>query len=238
MIDLPKVILVDLDDTILDSDSNADEVWLEVCREFASSLGSVTAKVLHAAVMDSRDWLWGDLERARRGRLEARLDIVSTAFTRLNISNSPNVASMADRYAALRENTLKPFPGAMDALKRLKKAGIHMGLLTNGSSESQRAKIDKFGLAEFFDNIQIEGEFGVGKPDERAFLNALDVLGVTPADAWMVGDNLEWDVHGAQQVGIYAVWVDAHGGGLPDGTTVRPDRTIRSLSDLIADDTD
>ena len=234
MIDLPKAILVDLDDTILDSDSNADEVWLEVCREFASSLGSVTAEVLHAAVMDSRDWLWGDLERARRGRLEARLDIVSTAFASLKIPDSPNVAGMADRYAALRENTLKPFPGAMDALKRLKKTGIRMGLLTNGRSESQRAKIDKYDLAGFFDHIQIEEEFGIAKPDERAFLNALDVLGVTPADAWMVGDNLEWDVHGAQRVGIYAVWMDAHGNGLPDGSTVHPDRTIRSLSELIA----
>ena len=145
---------------------------------------------------------------------------------------------MADRYAALRENTLKPFPGAMDALKRLKKTGIRMGLLTNGRSESQRAKIDKYDLAGFFDHIQIEEEFGIGKPDERAFLNALDVLGVTPADAWMVGDNLEWDVHGAQRVGIYAVWMDAHGNGLPDGSTVHPDRTIRSLSELLDDGTD
>ena len=145
---------------------------------------------------------------------------------------------MADRYAALRENTLKPFPGAMDALKRLKKTGIRMGLLTNGRSESQRAKIDKYDLAGFFDHIQIEEEFGIGKPDKRAFLNALDALGEGPADAWMIGDNLDFDIHGAQRVGIYAVWMDAHGGGLPDGTTVRPDRTIRSLSDLIADDTD
>ena len=234
MIDLPKAILIDLDDTILDSDSNADEVWLEVCREFGCRLGSVTAEVLHAAVMDSRDWLWGDLERARRGRLEARLDIVSTAFASLKIPDSPSVAGMADRYTSIRENTLKPFPGAVDALKRLKKTGIRMGLLTNGRSESQRAKIDKYDLAGFFDHIQIEEEFGVGKPDEQAFLNALDVLGVTPADAWMVGDNLEWDVHGAQRVGIYAVWMDAHGNGLPDGSTVHPDRTIRSLSELIA----
>ena len=141
---------------------------------------------------------------------------------------------MADRYATIREEKLKPFPGAIDTLRRLKGTGRRMGLLTNGRSESQRAKIDKYDLAGFFDHIQIEEEFGIDKPDERAFLNALDVLGVTPADACMVGDNLEWDVHGAQRVGIYAVWMDAHGNGLPDGSTVRPNRTIRSLSELIA----
>ena len=50
----------------------------------------------------------------------------------------------------------------------------------------------------------------------------------------MVGDDLEFDIRGAQQAGIYAVWVDARGGGPPAGTSVRPDRIIGSLSDLVA----
>lgn len=238
--DLPKALLVDLDDTILDSDSNADVVWLEVCKEFTCRFGSVTVENLHAAVMDARGWLWGDLERARKARLDlwqARRDILTRALARLRISNPPVVDGMADRYAAIREEELKPFPGAIDTLRRLKAAGIRMGLLTNGSSESQQGKVDKHGLAEFFDHIQIEGEFGIGKPDERAFRNALHVLGVSPADTWMIGDNLDFDIHAAQQLGIYAIWVDAPGNGLPTGTPVRPDRTIRSLSELIADDT-
>jgi len=239
--DLPKTLLVDLDDTILDSDSNADEVWLEVCREFAGRLDGLTAIDLHAAVMDSRDWLWGDLERARKGRLDlwqARRDILTRSLARLQISNPPVVEGMADCYATKRDEELKPFPGAIDTLRRLKAAGIRMGLLTNGSSDSQRGKVDKHGLAELFDHIQIEGEFGIGKPDERAFRNALSVLRARPSEAWMIGDNLITDIRGAQQVGIYAVWVDAPGNGLPAGTTVRPDRIIRSLSELITRDID
>ena len=57
--------------------------------------------------------------------------------------------------------------------------------------------------------------------------------GVGPAETWMIGDNLDFDILGAQQVGIYAVWVDAHRKGLPAGTTVRPDRTIGSLTELV-----
>ena len=89
--DLPKALLLDLDDTILDSDSNADDVWLEVCREFAPRLGSVTPKDLHAAVMNARDWLWGDLERARRGCLDlpqARRDLLTRALGRHKTPNS------------------------------------------------------------------------------------------------------------------------------------------------------
>ena len=198
--DLPKALLIDLDDTILDSDSNADEVWLEVCREFAGRLGGVTPEDLHAAVMDARCWLWGDFERARKARLDlwqARRDILSRAFDSLGISNSPIVDGMADRYATMREEKLKPFPRAIDTLRRLNAADIPMGLITNGSSESQRGKIDKHGLAEFFGHIQIKGEFGIGKPDKRAFRNALDDLSVRPAETWMIGENLITDIRGA-----------------------------------------
>ncbi|MYB50552.1 MAG: hypothetical protein F4X72_15015 [Dehalococcoidia bacterium] len=100
VMDLPKALLVDLDDTILDSDSHADEVWLEVCREFAGRLEVVTPEELHCAVMDSRDWLWSDLERAPKGRLDlsqARRDILTRSLARLQISNPPVVGGMADR---------------------------------------------------------------------------------------------------------------------------------------------
>ena len=239
MMDLPKALIIDLDDTILDSDGNADDIWHQVCQEFASRFGSVSAKDLHAAVMDAREWLWGDLERARRARLDlpqARRDLLTRALTRLAILDAAVVDEMSDRYSYLRDEKLKPFPGAVDALRRLRDTGARMALLTNGSSESQRGKIDKYGLEEFFDHIQIEGEFGVGKPDELAFRNALDALGVGPEDAWMIGDNLDFDIHAAQQLGIYAVWMDAQDNGLPDETTVRPDRIINSLSDLFAAD--
>ncbi len=241
MMDLAKALIIDLDDTILDSDGNADGVWRQVCREFAPRLGNVSAKHLHTAVMDARGWLWGDLERARRGRLDlsqATRDLLTRALTHLGILDVAVVDEMSDRYSYLRDEKLRPFPGAIDALQRMRDTGVRMALLTNGSSESQRDKVDKHGLAEFFDHIQIEGEFGIGKPDERAFRSSLDALGVGPHDAWMIGDNLDFDIHGAQLVGIYAIWVDAHNNGLPVETTVRPDKIINSLLELVAHDTD
>jgi putative hydrolase of the HAD superfamily len=88
-------------------------------------------------------------------------------------------------------------------------------------------------LAHRFDHIQIEGEHGFGKPEEAAYRHALAALGVGPADAWMVGDNLEWEVVAPQRLGIYAIWYDGYGTGLPAGSTVRPDRIIRRLPELL-----
>ena len=104
MTDLPGALLLDLDDTILDSYGDPDAVWLRLCQEFAGGLADVTPEELHAAVKSSRDWLWGDPERARRGRLDlpqSRRDIVLGAFARLDIPDSPTAVRMADRYTTV-----------------------------------------------------------------------------------------------------------------------------------------
>ena len=36
-----------------------------------------------------------------------------------------------------------------------------------------------------------------------------------------------------QRLGIFAIWIDVHGDGLPEGSTVKPDRIIRSLTELL-----
>jgi putative hydrolase of the HAD superfamily len=49
----------------------------------------------------------------------------------------------------------------------------------------------------------------------------------------MIGDNLEWEVEAPQKLGIYSVWVDSQGKGLPKGSNITPNRTIRSITELI-----
>jgi FMN phosphatase YigB (HAD superfamily) len=49
----------------------------------------------------------------------------------------------------------------------------------------------------------------------------------------MVGDKLDWDVAGAQAVGIFGIWLDKAGAGLPQDSTTQPDRIVRSISELV-----
>jgi putative hydrolase of the HAD superfamily len=131
-----------------------------------------------------------------------------------------------------RDRAIEPCADAIDTLSWLRSTGCRLALLTNGAAQPQRAKIERFGLAEFFEHILIEGERGFGKPDPRVYLTALDHLALAPADVWMIGDNLEWDVAAPQRLGIFAIWVDRAGTGLSAGHRVRPDRIIRRLSEV------
>jgi putative hydrolase of the HAD superfamily len=61
----------------------------------------------------------------------------------------------------------------------------------------------------------------------------MEVLGVEPDETWMVGDNLEWEIVAPQRLGIYAIWHDGYGVGLPRNFPIRPDRIICRLSELL-----
>jgi HAD superfamily hydrolase (TIGR01509 family) len=235
-VSLPRALLLDLDDTIVDFSRGADPCWRGICERFAPRIEGVTAEELFAAIKERRAWFWADPVRHRRGRLhidEARREIVAAALAQLGVAAPALAREIADTYVSERERTVQPFPGAIGALRHLRDQGVRLALITSGNGAIQRQKIERFGLAHLFDCILIEGEFGIGKPDERIYLYALDELGAEPEETWMAGDNLEWDVGAPQALGITGIWVDFAGQGLPEGTPVHPDRIIRSLTELV-----
>ena len=232
---LPKAILVDLDDTILVYGSS-DQAWRQISNTFGSTIEGLDSEGLFAAIVESRDWYWSDPDRHRKGRLDlsaARRTIVSSALSRLGL-DLPRVAQdIAESYASVREEGARLSRGAIPTLRCLRESGVRLALVTNGAGEAQRDKIGRFKLASLFDYILIEGEFGVGKPDERVYLHALDQLGAQTSEAWMVGDNLEWEVAAPKRLGILTIWFDSAGSGLPASSNIRPDRMIRSLPELL-----
>ena len=236
MTDTPKAILFDLDDTILSASAHRHAIMADVAARYAPSVPGVSAGDLLAALRDGAGDYWDDPARHREGRLDptgATRAIAEIALTSLGASDAgPIAAKIAHDYMAAQDAALKPFPGAIETLERLREMGMPLALITNGGSKGQREKVVRFDLERYFDCIVIEGEFGVGKPDERVYRHALSELNAAPEDAWMVGDNLEWEVAVPQRLGLYAVWVDWEGGGLPEGSDVRPDRIVRAISEL------
>jgi putative hydrolase of the HAD superfamily len=185
--------------------------------------------------------LWNDSAWNREWRVRlgaARRQVVARAFAALSARGYtvPPAAigdRMADHFTLIRDQELSVFPGAHETLDRLKQLGVRLALITNGAAEPQRAKVIRFALAERFDHVQIEGEHGFGKPEERAYTHAMEALGVGPSETWMVGDNLEWEIVAPQRLGIYAIWYDGYAAGLPPDCRIRPDRIIRSLPELL-----
>ncbi len=230
------VIFFDLDDTLIDFGGSSGRCWELACDELAGDETGYTAGQLRVEIERAGSWYWSDAGRHRVGRsdlLAATREIIGLALSRLGTSSPELTSALAARYRELRDESIALYDGAHDALTTLLAAGYQLGLITNGTAADQRAKLERFGLTAYFDYIGIEGEAGVGKPEAEAYDRALGVIGCDAADAWMIGDNLEWDVVGAQRLGLRTVWIDRHRRGLPVGSQARPDHIAQSVAELV-----
>jgi len=229
-------MLFDLDGTILDWQTGMEQHWREACANGCAEFNGLDVESLLTAIRSRRDWFWQDAERARIGRLDldaASATIVRDALADLGATQDGAAEAIASDYRARRFAALTPYPAAIETLEALRARGVRMALITNGGAKTQRRSIDRFRLAPFFDCIVVEGEFGCGKPDERVFRHALSAVACEARETWMIGDNLEADIATPVLLGMYAIWVDEAGAGLPDGAPSTPHRIVRAIRELV-----
>jgi len=113
---------------------------------------------------------------------------------------------VARAYAESRDQTNVEFvPGARALLDSLEDRPA--GIVTNGTGEAQRAKIESVGLSQWVDATVYAGESVPAKPATEPFERALDELGADPDRTVHVGDSLSSDVAGANAAGLRSVWL-------------------------------
>jgi HAD superfamily hydrolase (TIGR01509 family) len=118
---------------------------------------------------------------------------------------------MAEKYeleAASRTNLL---PGVLETLKTLKRMGLKVGLCTINSEKSVNRILERFGIAPLFDVTISRNQVKHVKPHPEHLEAALKVLGVSAAEAVVVGDS-RTDMQSAKEIRAIAV-------GLPTGVS-------------------
>jgi HAD superfamily hydrolase (TIGR01509 family) len=107
--------------------------------------------------------------------------------------------------AALYERTLAPsgwtvYPDAVPTLAALRARGIRTAAVSNVGFDL-RPVLDGLGLLAHLDAVVLSCEVGAVKPEPAIFIAACEAVGVTPADALMIGDHAAAD-GGAADIGI------------------------------------
>jgi len=97
-----------------------------------------------------------------------------------------------------------------ETLKRLKKEGYSLGVLSNWD-ENGRMIIKNNDLDKYFDYIIISSEFGCEKPDKKIFEHALNVCSKEAEKCLYVGDNFYDDVIGSSKVGMNSILINRFG---------------------------
>lgn len=130
----------------------------------------------------------------------------------------------------------KPEPDAAPTLKKLCEQNYQLGLISNAADDADvQALVDKANLRPYFKIILSSAAVGIRKPHPRIFEIALEALETAPSSAAMVGDTLGADILGAQNTGMFSIWITRRAdvpANRAHSNTIQPDATVGSLSDL------
>jgi putative hydrolase of the HAD superfamily len=122
-------------------------------------------------------------------------------------------------------------PGTLEALDRLRAAGLRLGVVSNSDGRVEEA-LEAAGIRDRFDVILDSALVGVEKPDPAIFRAALTALGVAPDEALFVGDIYDVDVVGARAAGIGAILLDPEAAA-PEPQCRRVDSLVALVDDLL-----
>ncbi|TDO49642.1 putative hydrolase of the HAD superfamily [Kribbella sp. VKM Ac-2571] len=206
-----KAVVFDLDNTLFDHTGCA----VAGVRSWVAGLGIVPTDELIAEwfVIEEDQFnrfLAGELthQGQRRGRLRAFLPVLGLPVP----ASEAELDEVFTGYLTQYTNNWIAYPDARPALEVARGNGWRIGVLTNGSTRQQNAKLEKIGLADLIDVVCTSESLGFSKPDPRAYHQVCEALGVEPSDALMIGDNLELDVVAAQAAGLTARHLDRAAG--------------------------
>jgi putative hydrolase of the HAD superfamily len=206
-----KAVIFDLDNTLFDHTTSATNAVLGWVPELSGTPSD--ALVAEWFVIEDRNfnqWLSGVVthQGQRRGRLRDFLPLIGYPVPALD----EELDQIYTRFLRHYEASWAAYPDARPALEVARSNGWRIGVLTNGSTTQQNAKLSAIGLADLVDAVCTSESLGVSKPDPRAYLQTCTALGVEPADTMMIGDNLELDVLAARQAGMTAHHLDRTAG--------------------------
>lgn len=100
-------------------------------------------------------------------------------------------------------------PGALEMINALTSEGYRLALVADGRVRSFATILGGHGIEPHFHAQVISEAEGCEKPDARMFQKAISSLGLSQGDAKdivMVGNHLERDIGGANQLGIISIW--------------------------------
>jgi len=238
-----RAVLFDMGGTLLDFNPEHipwpewERAGLEGACAYLASRGYAlsTATVIDTFINAFIDGLPERWERAAQGKENLRLgDVLREACAACD--GRPSQAEMdaaIARYIAPLDARVALYEDTHATLAALRERGLRLALVSNTMwpGEYHRRELERFGLMPYLRLALFSADEGVWKPQPGIYRRALNALGVEAREAIFVGDQPEYDVLGAQRVGLRGVYKH---NGRARATDVCPDATIAQLSELPA----
>ncbi len=217
MIKRPKLVLIDLDGTLVDS-----------VPDLAVAVDKAMIDLGHPAHGENkvRNWVGNGVER-----------LVKRMLTE-DLHAEPDAALFAKayplffaHYAAANGKYSRLFPGVKQGLEQLRSAGFFLACVTNKAESFTLPLLEAQGILEYFATVVSGDTLEFKKPHPAPLLHAAKFFAVSAAESLMVGDSMH-DVEAARNAGFAVVAVSY---GYNHGVDIReakPDAVIDSFLEI------
>ncbi len=220
-----RTITLDLDDTLWD----LHPVIRRAEQRLYDWLGEKYPAITETFAKEEMRILRKQVVGKHKDKLHDLTFLRRTVLTEAAAAAGYKVFAVDEAFAVFDEvrNDVDLFPESRPALEALAER-FTLIAVTNGN-----ANLEMIGIADLFDGHVNAAMAGAAKPARPIFDAAVEAGGASRAETVHVGDHPLYDVHGAREAGLRAVWVNRNGAEWP-AEYATPDAEVDNVGELVA----
>lgn len=197
-----KILLFDLDDTLLDFGANETDSLNKLFQQHGYTFSDELFQIYNAV----NKQLWTDYENG----IITLDEVLNLRFSKTMLRQGKVVDGIEweKMYRELLSNGCQRMPGALEICRSLS-VSRRLFVITNGITHTQIKRMKQSGLYEFFEDIFDSQSIGFQKPSKEFFdYVMLHIKNFNTKEALIIGDSLNTDIKGGILMGIDTCWIN------------------------------
>lgn len=220
-------LLFDADETLLDfqkDETAAIMGILDYCSVEKSEKNIATYKKVNKS-------LWKSIEKGEIDKETLKKIRFSLFFKEIGYTSNEDPFKTNERYLSYLASGGSLLSGARELLDELHDEGYDMYIVTNGIEKTQKQRLTKAGIIDYFNGIFVSEAIGYQKPRKEYFSYVLSHINERDiSKVLLIGDSLTSDILGAVNAGIPCAWLRHDSAASPG--TLTPDYIIDSITQV------
>lgn len=206
-----KAVLLDIDGTLIDSNDNHTDCWVEAFRHFGKE---VEWKSVRMQIGKGGDLLVPDTLNAREMRE------IGEALKKYR----------GELWKREYMEHVQPFPGAIEAIRAIHDRGVKVGLASSSNAGEVEYYVELLGVGDILEGSTSKGDAEVSKPSPEIFEAALERVKSDPAQTLVAGDT-PYDILAAHRIPVAIAAVLC--GGFPRETLLKAEWLFDDLPAMV-----
>ena len=219
-----KILLFDLDDTLLDFGANEADSLNKLFQQHGYTFSQEMFRVYNSV----NKQLWADYENGSIGLAH----VLNSRFseTMLRLGEVVDGIEWENMYRELLGNGCQLMEGALEVCQRLS-VSHRLFVITNGVTQTQIKRLKQSGLHDFFEDIFDSQSIGFQKPFKEFFDYVIGhIKDFNKKQALVIGDSLNTDIKGGILSGIDTCWINTKSQKCSE--EIQSTYTVTSLTEL------